>query len=73
MDPGRIGEPVVGMDEVKLLAACQHACNDAEVVDFIMQVAGIASCKAHAAQVVKALHVIEVGINVVAEPVIVVG
>ena len=71
MNASGIGEPVVRMDEVELLAPCQHAGDDGEVVDFFMQVARIAPGKADAAHVVEALQVVEVGIEVVAEAVVV--
>ena len=71
MDASWIGQPVVRMDEVELLASCQHACNDGEVVDFFVQVAWIASGEANAAHVVESLQVVEVRIEMVTEAVVV--
>ncbi len=72
VDACRVGEPVVGVDDVELFGACHDTCNDRIVVDFLVQVAGIASGKLHTSQVVD-VHVVEVGIDVVTEPEIGVG
>ena len=71
MHASREGEPVVGMNDIKLLRACQHTSDDGEVVDLIMQIAWIATSEAHAAKVVETLHVIEVCIDVITETVVV--
>ena len=68
---GRIGQPVVGMNDVKLLRAGQHTCDDREIVYLIVQVAGISSGEAHASHVIQALHVVEIGIDVVTETVVI--
>ena len=52
VNSGRIGEPVVSVDDIKLLRASQNTCDDREVVYLVVQVAGIATCKAHAAKVI---------------------
>ena len=49
IDSGRIGKPVVGMDDIEVLGARYLACNDAVVVDLVSQIARIASGKLHAA------------------------
>ena len=72
MYAGRIGQPVVGMDDVELLLAGYYTSNDGEVVDLFVQVARIATGKLHATQVVD-VHIGEVCINMVAEGVILFG
>ena len=61
-----IGEPVVGVDDVELLLAGNDACHDGIVVDFVVQVFGIAAGKLYAAQVVGEA-IVEVGIDMVAQ------
>ena len=72
MYSGGVGEPVVGMDDVELFSTRHYACNDRVVVDFVVQVARIASGKLHGTQVVD-VHVVEVGIDMVAQLEIIVG
>ncbi len=72
MDAGRIGQPVVRMNNVKLLGAGNHASDDRIVVDFLMQVAGIATGKLHSAQIIH-MHVVEIGINMLTQLEIIVG
>ena len=72
IDAGGIGEPVVRMDDVKVLGACHHTGNDGVVVYFLVQVGGIASGKLHTAEIVD-VHIVEIGIDVVAQTVVVVG
>ena len=71
VDAGGIGEPVVSVDDVEFFRACHHACDDRVVIDFLMQVRGIAARKLHSTQVVD-VHVVEVGIDVVAIAIVVV-
>ena len=71
MHTSREGEPVVGMNNVELLRACQHASDDREIVNLIMQIARIAPSEAHTTEVVKSLHVIEISIDVIAETIVV--
>ena len=73
MHSRRIGQPVVGMNEIKLLRACQHAGNDGEVVDLLVQIAGITARKVETTQVIKPLQIVEVGIDVVAEAIVILG
>ena len=43
VDACRIGKPVVGMDDVELLLACNDTGHDGVVVDFVLKVFGVAS------------------------------
>jgi len=72
VDAGRICEPVVRVDYVAVDRAGYHSGHDRVVVDFLEQVVGVAAREFDAAQVVGA-HVVEVGVDVVAEPEIEVG
>ena len=72
MDACGIGEPVVGMDYIKLLGACYDTRNDAVVVYLLVKVAGIAACKLHTPKVVD-VHIIEVSIYMLAQTIVVVG
>ena len=69
VDAGRIGEPVVGMDNVVLLLSGNDASHDGIVVDFFLQVVGIFSRKLDAAQIV-GLAIGEVSIDVVAQGIV---
>ena len=69
MHAGGIRQPVVRVDNVELLLAGHHACDDGEVVDLIIQVGRIAACKLHAADVID-VHVREIGIDMVAQVVV---
>ena len=66
MNAGRVGEPVVCVNDVVLLLACNDTSHNRVVVDFVLQVIGIASRKLNAAQVI-GQAVIKVGINIVAQ------
>ena len=59
------------MNQVKILTACQHTGYDAEIVDFLMQIAGISAGKSYTSQIIESLQIIEVCIDMVAETVIV--
>ena len=72
VDACGIGEPVVGVDDVELLATRHHTGNDRIIVDFLVQIARVTACKLHATQVVD-MHKVEVGIDMVAVSVIIVG
>ena len=61
-----IGEPVVGMDDVELLPACDDACADGVIVDFFQEVVRISAGKLDATQIVH-MHVIEICVDVVAQ------
>ena len=56
----------MSMDNVKLHGASHDAGNNRVVIDFLVKVAGIAACKLHSAKVVD-VHVVEVGIQMVAQ------
>ena len=66
MDAGRIGQPVVSMDNVVVQGTSHHASDNRIVIDFLMQIARITTGKFHSAQVVD-MHVVEVGIQMVAQ------
>ena len=72
MYAGGEGQPVVGMDDVKLFRTCHHACDDRVVVDLLVEVGGISSSELHTTEVVD-VHVVEVGIDMFAQLEIVVG
>ena len=67
-----ICEPVVGVDYVKLLGTGDDTGAYRVVVDFLQKVIGIASGKFYTAQVVEA-HIVEVGIDMVAQTEVFVG
>ena len=64
MDSSRISQPVVCMNDVEFLRTSHNTCNDGIIIDFLMQVAGIATCKFHTSQVVD-IHVIEIRVDMV--------
>ena len=66
-------EPVVSVNQVELLTTGQNARDDAEVVDLVVQIAGITTGKLDAAHIVEALQIIEIGIEMVAETIVVLG
>ena len=66
-------EPVVSVNQVEFLATGQYARDDAEVIDFVMQIAGITAGKLYAAHIVEALQIIEIGIEMVTETIVVLG
>jgi len=72
MYAGRVGQPVVGMDDVKLLGPRHHAGNDRIVVDLFVQIAGIASREIHTPQVID-LHIVEIGVYMRPIPIVFVG
>ncbi len=45
MDAGRIGEPVVTMDDVEINCAGNDACGDRVIVDFFENIVGVASSR----------------------------
>lgn len=67
--PAGVGEPVVSVNDVELLGARHLSGYDAVVVYLLVKVAWVSAGKLHAPQVVD-VHIAEVGIYVVAEPVI---
>ena len=69
MDTGRICQPVVRVDDVEIKRTGDHACNNRIVVDFFKKIVGIASRELYAAQIIGA-HIVEIGINMVAEAVV---
>ena len=67
----RISEPVVGVDDVIFLRPSHHSCHDGVVVYLLVKVVRVASGELHAPQIVH-VHVVEVGIYVVAQSIVVV-
>ena len=72
MYSGRIGEPVVAMDDIEVERACNHTRGNRVVVDFLEKIRGIFAGELYATEVVGA-HIVEVGIYMVAETEIKVG
>ena len=72
MDTSGEGQPVVSVNDIKLLRAGHLTSNNGVIVNLLVQVAGIASCKLHRTQVVH-IHVVEIGIDMLTELEIVVG
>ena len=66
MDTGREGQPVVGMDDIKLLSAGHLTSDNRVVVDFLMQVTWITAGKLHRAKVID-VHIVEVGIDMLTQ------
>ena len=65
-------QPVMSMNNIKLLSASYYTGNDGIVVDFLMQVRRITTGKFHTAKVID-MHIVEVGIDMVAQTIVVVG
>ena len=72
VDAGRIGQPVMGMDDVELLGSSHHTCDNRVIVDFLVQIARITACKLHCAEVID-VHIVEIGVDMVAIAEIIVG
>ncbi len=68
----RIGQPVVGVDYIAVNSACNNSRHYRIIVDFLKQVIGITPRKLYAAEVIGA-HVVEIGIDFVAQTEIQVG
>ena len=66
---GRISQPVMRMDNIKLLLTGYYSGNNRKVVDFLVQISRITSCKLHTSQIID-MHIGEIGINMVAERII---
>ena len=69
VDACRVGEPVVRVNDVAVHGACDDACHDGVVVDFLEEVFGVSSRELDASQVV-GVHVVEVAVDVVAQVVV---
>ena len=72
MDACWIGEPVVSMDDVKGLCASHLTGDDGVVVNLLVEIAWISSGKLHRTEVVD-MHIVKIGIDMVAQLVIVFG
>ena len=66
MDAGRVGEPVVGVNHVEFLSAGYHAGANRVIVDFFQEIVGISAGELDASEIIQA-HVVEVGIDMVAQ------
>ena len=66
MYAGGVCEPVVAVDYVEVESAGYHACGYRVIVDFLQKVVGVSAGELYASQVVGA-HVVEVGVDVVAQ------
>ena len=69
MHTGRIGQPVVCVDNVKLLLTRHHSGYNRKVIDFFMQISRITAGKVHTAKVVD-VHIREIRIDMVAQSVV---
>ena len=69
MYTGRISQPVVRMDNIKFLLTGYYSGNDREVINFLVQVSGITSCKLHTSQIID-VHIRKIGINMIAERIV---
>ena len=67
----RISEPIMGMDDIELLTARQHSSDDGKIVYLLVKIGRIASSKADTAQIVETLQIVEIGIKMVTEPIII--
>lgn len=66
---GRISQPVMRMNNVELLLTGYYSGNNRKIVDFLVQISRITSCKLHTSQIID-MHIGEIGINMVAERII---
>ena len=64
-------KPVVCVNHIKLLTTSQYTCDDAEVINLVMQITGITTGKLYATQVIKSLQIVEIGIEMVAETIVI--
>ena len=69
MNTCRISQPVVWVNNIKLLLTSYHTGYNRIVVDFFMQIIRISSWEFHATQII-GMHIIEVCINMVAQVII---
>ena len=71
MDSSRIGQPVMSMNDIELFRTSHNTGNHRIVVDLIVQVTGITTCKLHGTQIID-VHIVEVGIDMLTKFVIVI-
>ena len=69
MYPCRISQPVMRMNDIKLLLTGYYSGNDREIINLFVQVPGITTCKFHTSQIIH-MHIRKIGIDMVAERVI---
>ena len=72
MDTSGEGEPIVCVDDIKLLSTRHLTCNDRVVIDLLMQIAGITSSKLHRPEIVH-VHIVKVSIDMLTQLEIIVG
>ena len=72
MDTSGEGEPVVSVDNIKLLRAGHLSGNDRVVINLLVQVARITTGKLHRTKVVH-VHIVKVGVDMLAQLKIVIG
>ena len=69
MYSGRVSQPVMRMNDIKLLLTGYYSGNDREIINFFVQVPGITTSKLHTPQIIN-MHIRKIGINMIAERVI---
>ena len=69
MYSGRVSQPVMRMNDIKLLLTGYYSGNDREIINFFVQVPGITTSKLHTPQIIH-MHIRKIGINMIAERVI---
>ena len=66
MDTGRISQPIVCMNDIKVKGTCHNTCDNGVVVNLLMQVSWITSSKLHGTEIIH-MHVVEVRIDMVTQ------
>ena len=66
VNTGRIGEPVVRVDNIAWNGACNHTSHNRIIVDFLNEVIGVTTGELDAAQVV-GVHIIEITVDVISQ------
>ena len=69
MNTSRISQPVVRVNNIKLLLTSHHTGYNRIVIDFFMQIIRISSRKLHATQII-GMHIIKICINMVTQVII---
>ncbi len=67
-----ICKPVMRVDYVKLLSACHHAGHNGVIVYLLMQIVRVSAGELYATQVI-GVQIVEIGIDMVTETVVVIG
>ena len=66
MYPCRISQPVMRMNDIKLLLTCYHPGNDRVVIDLFVQVVRIASGELDTSQIIR-IEIVEVSVDMIAQ------